>query len=78
MTLNAHLGYTRYASDLKSVRDGNGKGIGVPNFTDYKLGVTYDLGSGFSAAGALVGATKKDYYGDGNKARVIFMISRVM
>ena len=68
LTLNAHVGYTRYASDLRNVTDGAGAKIGVPNFTDYKLGVTYDLGSGFSAAGALVGATKKDYYGDINKA----------
>jgi uncharacterized protein (TIGR02001 family) len=78
LTLNAHVGYTRYASDLKNVKDATGKGIGVPNFTDYKLGVTYDLGSGFSAAGALVGATKKDFYGDVNKARVIFTISKTM
>ena len=78
LTLNGHAGYTRYASDLRNVKDGTGKGIGVPNFTDYKIGVTYDLGSGFSAAGALVGATKKDYYLDINKARVIFTISKVM
>jgi uncharacterized protein (TIGR02001 family) len=78
LTINAHVGYTRYASDLKNVTNAAGKGIGVPNYTDYKLGVTYDLGSGFSAAGALVGATKKDYYGDVNKARVIFTISKTM
>ena len=78
LTLNAHVGYTRYASDLRDVRDGAGVGIGVPNYTDYKLGVTYDLGSGFSAAGAIVGATKKDYYHDINKARAIFTISKVM
>jgi uncharacterized protein (TIGR02001 family) len=78
LTLNAHVGYTRYASDLRNVTDGTGARIGVPNFTDYKVGVTYDLGSGFSAAGALVGATKKDFYGDINKARVIFTISKVL
>ena len=44
----------------------------------YEIGVTYDLGSGFSAAGALVGATKKDFYGDINKARVILTISKTM
>jgi uncharacterized protein (TIGR02001 family) len=78
LTLNAHVGYTRYASDLRNVKDGTGANIGVPSFTDYKIGVTYDLGSGFSAAGALVGATKKDFYGDINKARVILTISKVM
>jgi len=52
--------------------------LGVPNFYDYKLGVTYDLGSGFSAAGAWVGANKKNFYGDINKARAIFTISKTM
>ena len=52
--------------------------LGVPNFYDYKLGATYDLGSGFSAAGAWVGANKKNFYGDINKARAIFTISKTM
>ena len=72
-TVNAHLGYTRYASDLRGVPT-----VGVPNFYDYKLGLTYDLGSGFSVAGAVVGASKKNYYGDINKARAIFAISKSM
>jgi uncharacterized protein (TIGR02001 family) len=78
LTLNAHLGYTRYASDLRNVKDAGGADIGLPNYYDYKLGVTYDLGSGFSAAGAVVGANKKNYYGDINKARAIFTISKSM
>ena len=73
LVLNAHVGYTRYASDLRDV-----PGVGVPNYYDYKLGVTYDLGSGFSVAGAVVGANKKNYYGDINKARAIFSISKSM
>jgi uncharacterized protein (TIGR02001 family) len=73
LTLNGHVGYTRYASDLRDV-----PGVGVPNFYDYKLGLTYDLGSGFSVAGAVVGANKKNYYGDINKARAIFTISKSM
>ncbi len=73
LTLNAHGGYTRYASDLRDA-----DGLGVPNFYDYKLGVTYDLGSGFSVAGAVVGASKKSFYGDINKARAIFTISKSM
>jgi len=86
LTINAHLGYTRYSSDLRNasftVDDGEGglttTNVGVPNYLDYKLGVTYDLGSGYSAAGAIVGANKRSFYGDVNKARVIFTISKVM
>ncbi len=77
LTLNGHLGYTRYASDLRNAATATDS-LGVPNYLDYKLGVTYDLGSGFSAAGALVGANKQSFYGDINKARVIFTISKSM
>ncbi len=78
LTLNGHVGYTRYASDLRNVKDGTGATVGTPNYYDYKLGVTYDLGSGFSVGGAVVGANKKNYYGDINKARAIFTISKSM
>jgi uncharacterized protein (TIGR02001 family) len=78
LTLNAHVGYTRYASDLRDVKDAGGADVGLPNFYDYKLGVTYDLGSGFSAAAAVVGANKKNFYGDINRARAIFTISKSM
>ena len=78
LTLKAHLGYTRYASDLRDVKDAGGADVGLPNYYDYKLGLTYDPGSGFSAAGAVVGADKKNYGGDINKARAIFTISRSM
>ena len=97
-TLNAHLGYTRYASDLRDARDSAGtcpssvsgrsrplgtvgctvNELGVPNFYDYKIGVTYDLGSGFSAAAAYVGANKRSFYGDINKPRAILTISKSM
>ena len=71
LTLNGHFGYTRYASDLRNI-------AGVPNFYDYKFGATYDLGSGFSIAGAVVGANKKDFYGDINKARFIATLTKSM
>jgi uncharacterized protein (TIGR02001 family) len=97
-TLNAHVGYTRYSSDLRhasdsfdcTVPDVAGRShalgttvcsttdLGVPNFYDYKLGVTYDLGSGFSAAAAYVGASKRSFYGDINKPRAILTISKTM
>jgi uncharacterized protein (TIGR02001 family) len=71
LTLNAHLGATKFTNDAKDK-------VGVVNYYDYKLGATYDLGSGFSAAGAFVGANKKDYYGDINKGRVILTITKSM
>ncbi len=77
LTLNAHLGYTRYASDLRHASNTT-IDTSVPNFYDYKLGVTYDLGSGFSTAAAIVGASKKSFYGDLNKTRVILTISKSM
>jgi len=95
-TLNAHVGYTRYSSDLRDASDSVGctvasstkahplggvcttNDLGVPNFYDYKIGVTYDLGSGFSLAGAYVGASKRSFYGDINKPRAIFTLSKTM
>ncbi|HEY4958547.1 MAG TPA: TorF family putative porin [Caldimonas sp.] len=96
-TLNAHIGYTRYASDLRDagytvvvpapdslrsrplgVATTTAVDLGVPNFYDYKIGVTYDLGSGFAAAAAYVGASKRSFYGDINKPRAILTLSKTM
>ena len=74
-TLNAHIGYTRLASDLRNASTAT-IDASYPSFYDYKLGVTYDIGSGFSAAAAVVGANKKGFYGDINKARVILTVSK--
>jgi uncharacterized protein (TIGR02001 family) len=75
LTLNTHVGYTRYASDLRN-------SVGVPNYYDYKAGVTYDLskvaGAGVSISGAVVGASKKNYYGDINKARFIATLTKTL
>ncbi len=87
LTLNAHVGYTRYSSDIRhasfDVFSGGGACdpctfSGVPNYTDWKIGVTYDLGSGFSVAGAAVGASKKSFYGDANSTRAIITLSKTM
>ena len=71
VTLNAHVGATRFTDDTKDI-------TGLPNFFDYKVGATYDLGSGFSAAAAYVGATKKDAWGDANKGRLIVSVTKAM
>jgi uncharacterized protein (TIGR02001 family) len=62
LTANLAVGYTA------------GKG-GVTSYTDYKAGITYDLGSGMSAAAALVGA---DATGPINKTRFILTLSKAM
>ena len=54
VTLKASLGFT----DLK----GGANSAGLPDYTDYSIGASYDLGNGLSLSGALVGANKKDNY----------------
>ncbi len=71
LTLNGHVGVTSLSSDAKSA-------TGLVNYTDYKVGATYDLGSGMSLAGAVVGANKKGVWGDVNKARFIVTLSKSM
>ncbi|MEO5882420.1 MAG: TorF family putative porin [Caldimonas sp.] len=86
LTINAHGGYTRMSKKLRHATIDGGEGglidAGIKSYYDYKLGVTYDLssvmGSGVSAAAAYVGATKKDFYGDINKGRVILTLSKAM
>ena len=68
MTLKASLGYTHFSSDIKN--------LGVPNYIDYSVGGSYDLGNGFSAAAAVTGANKKAYFGDVNKARLILTLAK--
>ena len=83
LTLNTHVGYTRYASELRdNVVAYDGTTL-LPNYYDYKVGATYDLGSGFSIAGAIVGANKKAAYTDStgfayNKARFIATLTKSM
>jgi uncharacterized protein (TIGR02001 family) len=78
VTVNAHAGYTRLSSDLRDIKDPGGANVGYPNYWDYKIGATYDLGSGFSAAAALVGADKGHFYGVINRGRVVLTISKTM
>lgn len=71
ITINGHLGYTRLPGDARDQ-------TGLVNYMDYKLGLTYDLGSGLSISGAAVGANKKDVWGDINKGRLIVTLSKSM
>jgi uncharacterized protein (TIGR02001 family) len=75
LTVNTHVGYTRYASELRD-------NVNLPNYYDYKVGVTYDLskfaGAGVSISAAYVGANKKDFYGDINKGRFIATLTKAL
>ena len=68
VTVKASVGFTRFASDIKD--------LGVPNYIDYSVGGAYDFGDGLSLAAAVVGANKKTYFGDVNKARVILTLAK--
>ena len=48
------------------------------DYTDYSVGLGYDLGDGYSVKGALVGANKKDVYGDINKNRLVLTFAKAM
>lgn len=66
VTLKAAVGYTRFASDVQ----------GVPNYMDYSVGGAYDFGGGLSLGAAVVGANKKAFFGDVNKARLVVTLSK--
>ena len=70
LTLKASVGFTRFASDIK--------GLGVPNYMDYSVGGAYDFGDGLSLGLAVVGANKKAYFGDVNKARLLATLTKTL
>jgi uncharacterized protein (TIGR02001 family) len=85
LTLNGHVGYTRLSSDLRNAvntvtnpDESTTTTNAYSNYVDWKLGATYDLGSGFSLAGAVVGASKRSVWGDVNKTRAIVTISKAI
>jgi len=66
-TLKVALGYTNFNSDIVA-----------PNYVDYSVGGAYDFGGGVSLTAGIVGATKKNYFGDVNKARLIVGLTKAM
>ena len=54
VTLKASLGFTNFKSGVNSA--------GLPDYMDYSVGASYDLGNGLALSGALVGADKKSSY----------------
>ena len=71
VSLKASVGYTHFASDIKNYS-------GMPNYVDYSVGGAYDFGGGLSLSAAVVGANKKAYYGDINKARLIVTLAKTL
>lgn len=70
ITLKASVGFTRFASDIKH--------LGVPNYMDYSVGAAYDFGDGLSLGVGVVGANKKAYFGDANKARLVATLTKTL
>lgn len=68
LTLKAGVGYTNFKDNTAA----------LPDFSDYSVGASYDLGDGYSVTGAVVGATKKAEFGDGNKNRFILTFTKAM
>lgn len=54
VTLKASVGLTHFKSGANAA--------GLPDYADYSLGASYDLGNGVALSGALVGATRKASY----------------
>ena len=51
LTLKASIGQTAFTSNVKNAVGG------TPNFTDYSIGASYDLGNGLALAGYVQGAS---------------------
>ena len=68
LTFKASVGYTRFSSDVQ----------GVPNYTDYSVGGSYDFGDGLSLGAAVVGANKKNYFGYVNKNRFVVSLTKAL
>ena len=54
VTLKASVGFTNYKSSVNAA--------GLPNYSDYSLGASYDLGEGLAVSGAFVGGSKMSSY----------------
>ena len=67
ITVKASVGYTRFGGDITA-----------PNYIDYSLGGAYDFGSGLSLGAAVVGASKKDYFGPVNQSRVVVSLTKTL
>ena len=67
LTLKAAVGRTNFKDAIAS-----------PDFTDYSLGVSYDLGEGYALGASWIGASNKASYIGINDSRVVLSISKAM
>jgi len=70
LTFKAAVGYTSFASDISD--------LGVPDYTDYSVGLAYDFGGGLSLYGGVAGANKSGYFGDVNKSKAIVSLTKTL
>lgn len=68
LTLKAALGYTRFAGGIRSQ--------GVPDYVDWQLGASHDFGDGLALGATVAGASRRGYFGDGNRSRLIVNLSK--
>ena len=54
VTLKASLGFTDFKSGVNAA--------GIPDYMDYSVGASYDLGTGLALSGAVVGGNKKSSF----------------
>ena len=54
VTFKAALGFTNFTSSVNAA--------GYPDYSDYNVGASYDLGDGLAVSGAFVGGNKKPNY----------------
>ena len=66
LTFKAAVGMTNFKDSSKV------------DFNDYNVGLSYDLGQGFSLGGAYVGATKKSDYIGINDGRFVLSLTKAM
>lgn len=71
VTVAATVGFSQFRSSARAAGD-------VANYTDYSVGASYDLGNDFALGAAIVGATKRSFWGDGAKTRLIVSLSKSM
>lgn len=64
LTFKAAVGATRFKSSA------------VSDFTDYSIGLSYDLAQGLALGAAYVGASKKASYGFANDNRVVLTLTK--
>ncbi len=70
ISIKASLGFTHFSSGIRS--------LGVPDYVDYNLGGSYDLGGGASVALALAGADQRGFFGAVNQPRLIATLGKTL